>query len=51
MMRNSDWGNIIANDTAFWLDENTYIPQILFVEYHRLKNYFLRIKLWGLYLN
>ena len=47
MMHNSNWGNIIANDTAFWLGKNTYIPQILSVEYQRLRKLFLENQVMG----
>ena len=46
-MHNSNWGNIIANDTTFWLAENTYIPQILSVEYQRLRKLFLENQVMG----
>ena len=46
-MHNSNWGNIIASDTAFWLDEKTYIPQILSVEYQRLRKLFLENQIMG----
>ena len=46
-MHNSNWGNIIANDTAFWLGKNTYIPQILSVEYQRLRKLFLENQVMG----
>lgn len=47
MMHNSNWGNIIANDTAFWLDKKIYIPQILSMEYQRLRKLLLENQIMG----